>query len=153
MTDPTKPPPEEHYALLFPKQAIPAWALDKMELFDDSKFTVREGVVETVPLAQVVGTNHARYGNNSRWLDMLTRAKKSSNFRLDNWPGFLDADTSNIVLVRIAGSEKFYIYFGGNHRVSALKLAGKLALKCQVQVAHPKLTNDENAVRRVDDLA
>lgn len=145
-----KPVPEEHYARLFPGQAIPAWALDKMELFEEHNFTVRAGIVETVPLAQVAGTNHASYGNKLRWLDMVTRAKKSRNFELKNWPGFLDADTSSLDLVRIAGTDKYYIYFEGNHRVSALKLADKPSLRCHVFVAHPKLVSDEIPIRRVD---
>lgn len=144
MTSSTKPLPEEHYALLFPNQAIPAWALEKMELFEEHKFTVRSGTVETVPLAHVVGTNHDRYGNQLRWLDMLTRAKKSHDFRLANWPGFLNADTSTLDFVRISGTDKHYIYFEGNHRVTAFKLAGKR----HVFVAHPKPTNaDEMPIR------
>lgn len=150
MTDPDKPLPEPHYARLFPNQPIPAWALDKMELIEEYKFTIGPGRVERVALAQVVGTNDASYGNSLRWLDMLTRGRKSFNFWENNWPGFLDADTSEVELVRIAGTDEYYIYGEGNHRISACKLAGKPFLQCLVKVAHPKLSTDDIPIRLIN---
>ncbi|TVT36989.1 hypothetical protein FNT36_24280 [Hymenobacter setariae] len=136
MTNPPKLAPEAHYALLFPQQAIPAWALEKMELFVPNEFILREERVETVLVTQIVGTDHPSYGNKVRWIDLLTCTKKSSNFALRNWPGFLNAKTSNITLAHIAGTDKYYIYFGGNHRVGALKLADKKYITCTVAVAY-----------------
>jgi hypothetical protein len=138
MIDPTKPLPEDHYALLFPQQPTPAWALEKMELFESDNYDFLQEQTETVPLAHVVGTNHPNYGNKLSWLDMLTRSKRSSNFALTNWPGFLDAKTSNITLARLAGTDKYYIFSGGNHRVSGLKLAGRPTITCSVVIAHPR---------------
>jgi hypothetical protein len=137
MTYPPKLSPEAHYAQLFPQQAIPAWALEKIALFVPNEFILREERVETVLVTQIVGTDHPSYGNKVRWIDMLTRTKKSSNFALRNWPSFLNAKTSNITLARIAGTDNYYIYFGGNHRVSALKLADKRYITCTVAVAYP----------------
>lgn len=139
MENPSPATAEEEYARLFPGQAIPEWALAKMQLFDYYKYTVREDGIKTVPLALVVGTAHARYGGVARWVDMLT-AKKKSNFRAANWPDFLNADTSQLGLVRIAGTDDYYISQEGNHRISALKLAGRESITCSVQVATPNPT-------------
>ena len=137
MADPTKPSPEQNYARLFPGQPIPAWALEKIDLLEEGEFIISEGGVELVPLAQVVGTRHYAYGG-LRWLDMVTRGQKSDNFSLDNWPGFLNADTSDLSFVRIAGTTSYYLQSEGNHRLAALKLAGKNFLRRPVAVAHPR---------------
>lgn len=136
MENPSPRTAEEEYARLFPGQAIPEWALSKMQLFESYKFAVREDGTKTVLLSLIVGTAHMRYGGTTRWLNMLT-AKKKSNFRADNWPEFLNADTSQLCLVRIAGTDDYYINGEGNHRISALKLAGRESITCSVQVATP----------------
>lgn len=88
-------------------------------------------------MAQIVGTSHARYGNSLCWLEMLTIAQSSYNFELSNWPGFLNAITTDIVIARLDGTDKYYIIEEGNHRVTAHKLAGRLTISCSVAVASP----------------
>lgn len=136
MQNPSPATAEQEYARLFPNQIISEWALDKMKLFEFHDFMLREDGVRTVALSQVVGTTHTSYGGKARWLDMLT-AKKKTNFRPANWPGFLNAATSTLDLIQVAGSDDYYINHEGNHRISALKLAGKQSITCNVQVAIP----------------
>jgi hypothetical protein len=140
MQNPSPTSGAEEYARLFPGQAIPDWALSKMHLFEYNKFTLKAGGIRTVPLTRIVGTTHPRYGGKVRWLDMLN-AKKKSNFRAGNWPAFLNANTSTLDLICIAGTEDYYINAEGNHRVSALKLAGKESITCNVDVAYPIQTH------------
>jgi hypothetical protein len=137
MDNPSPVTAEEEYARLFPGQAIPEWALGKVKLFEDKKFIITEEGIKTVPLSLVVGTTHPSYGDKVRWLNMLT-TKKKSNFRADKWPGFLNVDTSQLCLVRIAGTDDYYIYGEGNHRISAHKLAGTESITCSVGVATPR---------------
>jgi hypothetical protein len=136
MEEPSIPTAEEQYARLFPGQAIPKWALATIKLMDDNGYVRKHDAIRTVPLALIVGTTHALYGNSERWLDML-KTKKRYNFRSDNWPGFLSADTSTLELIQIAGTEEYYISGEGNHRISALKLAGRYSITCSVQIATP----------------
>ena len=136
MLNPSPTTAEQEYARLFPNQAIPDWALGKVKLLDYGKYLYKADGIKTVPLSLVVGTTHASYGDKVRWLNMLT-TKKKSNFRPDNWPGFLNADTSTLDLIRLAGTDDYYISGEGNHRISALKLAGREFITCNVQVAYP----------------
>lgn len=136
MLNPSPTTAEHEYARLFPNQAIPDWALGKMKLLEYHKYSLKEDGSKTVPLSRIVGTTHGSYGDKVRWLNMLT-AKKKSNFRPQNWPGFLSADTSSLDLIRIDGTEDYYINGEGNHRISALKLAGRESISCNVQIAYP----------------
>ncbi len=129
---------EEQYAILFPGKPIPAWAYEKIRLFDDQRYDTRTGVVETVPFSRVVGTTHQRYGNKLTWLQMLAYAKKRSNFTPDRIKGLLAFDPSRLDLVRIDKTDEYYLRGEGNHRLTAFKLAGIESIKCHVYVAFPK---------------
>lgn len=129
---------EEHYNVLFPGKPIPAWAYEKIRLFDDQRYDTKIGVVETVPLRRVVGTAHWSYGNKLTWLEMLTYAKKRSNFRPDRFQGLLASDPAKLDLVRIDQTDEYYLYGEGNHRLTAFKLAGIESIECLVYVAFPK---------------
>lgn len=137
MEDPSIPTAEEEFARLFPGQEIPNWALTKIKLLHCDDFVCKGDGIRTVPLSLIVGTTHTSYGNTERWLDML-KAKKRDNFRPANWPAFLNADTSTLDLIRIAGTDEYYISGEGNHRISALKLAGRYSITCHVQIATPR---------------
>lgn len=136
MQNPSLPTAEQEYARLFPNQAIPEWALTKIKLLELHNCSIKGDGIRTVPLSLVVGTTHPSYGDKVRYVDML-KAKKKSNFRPDNWPGFLNADTSTLTLTRLAGTDDYYISGEGNHRISALKLAGRESITCDVQIAYP----------------
>lgn len=130
---------EEHYAILFPNKTVPAWAYEKIRLFDDQRYSTRIGVVETVPLNRVVGTTHWSYGNKLTWLQMLTHAKKRSNFRPDRFQGLLVSDPSRLGFGRIDQTDEYYLWGEGNHRLTAFKLAEIESIECHVDIAFPKI--------------
>ncbi len=131
-------PAEDHFALLFPGKPIPAWANEIIQFFDDSIYHIHDGKVETVKLEHVVGTTHPSYGNKLTWLQMLTYAKKRSNFRPDRMPGLLTTDPSRLAFVRVDETQNYYLLGEGNHRLTAYKLAGMEAIDCTVYMAYPK---------------
>lgn len=94
--------------------------------------------METVRLEQVVGTDHESYGNKLTWLQMLTYAKKRSNFRPGRMPGLLATDPSRLQLERIDGTQDYYLVGEGNHRLSAYKLSGMETINCAVCVAYDR---------------
>lgn len=130
---------EKHYAILFQNKAIPAWAYEKIRLFDAQRYNTRIGAIETVPLNRVIGTSHWSYGNKLTWLQMLTYAKKRSNFRPDRFEGLLASDPSRLDFVRIDQTDEYYLWGEGNHRLTAFKLAGIESIECHVYVAFPKI--------------
>ena len=137
---------EEHYAILFPSKTIPGWAYEKIRLFDDQRYNSRIGGVETVLLNRVVGTTHWSYGNKLTWLQMLTYAKKRSNFRPDRFEGLLASDPLRLHFVRIDKTDEYYLWGEGNHRLTAFKLAGIESIECHVYIAFPKIKTVEPVV-------
>lgn len=131
-------PAEEHFALLFPGKPIPGWAYETIRYFDYHAYKIGEERVETVRLDEVVGTTHPSYGNKLTWLQMLTYAKKRSNFRPERMPGLLATDPSWLHFARMDGTKEHYLVGEGNHRLTAYKLAGMETIDCTVCVAHPK---------------
>lgn len=129
---------EEQYAILFPGKPIPAWAYEKIRLFDDQRYYTRTGTVETVSLSRVVGTTHQSYGSKLTWLQMLAYAKKRSNFTPERIKGLLASDPSRLDFIRIESTDEYYLCGEGNHRLTAFKLAGIESIECHVHIAFPK---------------
>ncbi len=131
-------PAEEHFALLFPEKPIPGWVYETIRYFDYHAYKIGEERVETVRLDEVVGTTHPSYGNKLTWLQMLTYAKKRSNFLPERMPGLLATDPSRLHFARMHGTKDYYLIGEGNHRMTAYKLADMETIDCTVCVAYPK---------------
>jgi len=118
---------EESFRKFFPSNDILADAYNVIKPFNrkDYKYTNRKQ--ELVDLSKISGTWYDRYTkNNIRWIDMLYHLDRIKNN--DFWPQKIERilheyDTHNIDLARIEGSDEYFIWGNGHHRVTLWKLS------------------------------
>ena len=129
---------DEIYKLFFQGKQVPEHCFDKVKLFDHSLYDYEDTKVVEVPLSRLVGTDHMSYGDRvPRWIDMLTYLKKrdSISYSPQQIGKILAAPIDNVLLAYFPETNEYYIYSGGNHRMTFHKLSGITYIKAHVTKA------------------
>lgn len=126
--------PEQKFSQIFPGKSLPECANDMIEYINEENFRYLYHVKgEEVLVRNIIGTNHIEYGDKYTWLQMLTQAKRSdSHYQNEYFHGILMVDLSNVTLIKIVSTGKYYLNCSGNHRITAHKLADTHKITCTV---------------------
>lgn len=145
--------PEQIYKLYFGNEPVPDHAYEFIKYIDDTFYKISQELqVRTIPLSNIVGTNQEEYGlRGFRWIDMLTNLEKikTSRYRPETIKleglltlSFIEKTSEGLTpfeLINIEGTDEYYIFCEGHHRISFRKLSGKKFVEVFVRTAKPQV--------------
>lgn len=132
---------EESFRKFFPSNDIPAHAYNTVQAYnlDDYKFADQRD--ELVDLSKIRGTYYTKYNKHKcRWIDMLYHLERINNN--DFWPQKIDRilheyKTHTVDLARIEGTDEYFIFGEGHHRITLWILSDLGFKTLPVSVAKP----------------
>lgn len=136
---------EEKFKLFFPSNDISTDAYSIVKAFNIKDYKFKDRRDELVDLSKITGTYYDKYNKHGcRWIDMLYHLERINNN--DFWPQKIDRilheyKTHTVDLARIEGTNEYFIFGDGHHRITLWKLSDLNFKTLPVSIAIPTLRN------------